>query len=93
MPLSFAASDIEVLDGFLGVGYAKSTKEELEFLMKVAREEGVLLDPVYTGKAFYGMFKTIKSNPQAFGKRVLFIHTGGGFGLFKMDEEWAQVLK
>jgi D-cysteine desulfhydrase len=93
LPLSFAAADIEILDGFLGAGYAKSTKDELELLMKVAREEGVLLDPVYTGKAFYGMYKTLKSNPSAFGKRVLFIHTGGGFGLFKIDEEWAQVLQ
>ncbi len=93
LPLSFASSDIEVLDGFLGQGYAKSSREELEFLLKIAREEGVLLDPVYTGKAFYGMYKTLKADPKAFGKRVLFIHTGGGFGLFKMDEEWAQVLK
>jgi len=91
--LSFAASDIEVLDGFVGSGYAKSSKEELEFLLKVGREEGVLLDPVYTGKAFYGMYKTIKANREAFGKRVLFVHTGGGFGLFKMEAEWAEVLK
>jgi D-cysteine desulfhydrase len=93
LPLSFAASDIEVLDGFVGAGYAKSTREELDFLVKVAREEGVLLDPVYTGKAFYGMYKTLKAEPGAFGKRVLFIHTGGGFGLFKMEEEWGEVLK
>lgn len=93
LPLSFAADDIEVLDGFVGLGYAKSSREELEFLLKVAREEGVLLDPVYTGKAFYGMYRTLKANPGAFGKRVLFIHTGGAFGLFKLEEEWGQVLK
>lgn len=95
LPLSFAASDIEVLDGYLGLGYAKSSKAELEFILKIGREEGVLLDPVYTGKAFYGMYQTLKADPKAFGpnKRVLFIHTGGGFGLFKMEEEWAEVLK
>ncbi len=93
LPLSFATSDIEVLDGFLGAGYAKSTKPELELIAKVAREEGVLLDPVYTGKAFYGMYQTIKADKNAFGKRVLFLHTGGGFGLFKVEDEWAQVLK
>lgn len=92
LPLSFAASDIEVLDGFVGAGYAKSTREELDFLVKVARQEGVLLDPVYTGKAFYGMYKTLKADPKAFGQRVLFIHTGGGFGLFKMEEEWREIL-
>jgi len=92
-PLSFASSDIEILDEFLGAGYAKSSKAELDFLLKVAREEAVLLDPVYTGKAFYGMYKTIKADPHAFGERVLFLHTGGGFGLFKLEEEWAQVLQ
>ncbi len=93
LPLSFAASDIEILEGFLGAGYAKSSPEELDFILKVARQEGVLLDPVYTGKAFYGMVKTLKADPKAFGKRVLFIHTGGAFGLFKLEKEWQEVLK
>jgi D-cysteine desulfhydrase len=93
LPLSFAASDIEILDGFLGRGYALSTREELEFIRKVARDEGVLVDPVYTGKALFGLFQTVKKNRDALGKRVLFIHTGGGFGLFQKSEEWAEVLK
>lgn len=92
VPLSFATADIEALDGFLGRGYALSTKEELEFIRKVARDEGVLVDPVYTGKALFGLYQTVKKNRDAFGKRVLFIHTGGGFGLFKLNEEWKEVL-
>lgn len=91
-PLAFMTEDIEMLDGFVGRGYALSTKEELIFLKKVATEEGVLLDPVYTGKAFYGMFHTIKKDPSKLGKKILFIHTGGAFGLFKMEEEWREVL-
>jgi D-cysteine desulfhydrase len=91
VPLSFAAADIEALDGFRGRGYALSTKEELEFLRKVAREEGVILDPVYTGKALFGLYQTQRKNPGSLGKRVLFIHTGGGFGLFKFDEEWKEI--
>jgi D-cysteine desulfhydrase len=93
LPLSFAASDIEVLDGFLGRGYALSTKEELEFIRKMARGEGVLVDPVYTGKALLGLYQTVKKNRDAFGKRVLFIHTGGGFGLFQNNQDWEEVLK
>lgn len=93
LPISFAADDIEILDGFVGKGYAQSTKEELEFLLKCAREEGVLFDPVYTGKGMFGLYKTVKANRDALGKRVLFIHTGGGFGLFKMESEWMEVLK
>ncbi len=92
LPLSFAADDIEVLDGFVGRGYALSTKEELAFLRKIAMEEGVLLDPVYTGKAFYGLYQSIKRDKKDFGRRVLFIHTGGGFGLFKVEEEWNEAL-
>lgn len=92
LPLSFAAEDIEMLDGFLGRGYALSTPEEMKFLLKISREEGLLLDPVYTGKAFLGLYKTVKENPGALGKRVLFLHTGGGFGLFKLEEEWKEVL-
>lgn len=92
-PVSFLSKDIEILDGFVGQGYALSTKEELEFLVKVARQEGVLLDPVYTGKGFFGLYKTLKKDPNAFGKKVLFIHTGGGFGAFKMEQEWKEALK
>ncbi len=92
LPLSFAADDIEVLDGFVGRGYAQSTKEELEFILKIAREEGVLIDPVYTGKALFGLYHTVKKDKAALGQRVLFVHTGGGFGLFKMEAEWAEVL-
>lgn len=86
LPLSFFAKDIESLDGFVGRGYGLSTKEELDFLKKVASTEGVLLDPVYTGKAFYGLYQSVLKEKARFGKRILFIHTGGGFGLFK--EEW-----
>jgi D-cysteine desulfhydrase len=93
LPLSFAAADIEALDGFLGRGYALSTKEELEFLAKVAATEGMLLDPVYTGKALFGLYQTVKADPGALGKRVLFIHTGGGFGLFQVLGEWKGVLR
>lgn len=91
-PVSFLAEDIEVLDGYVGLGYAQSTKEELEFIAKIARMEGVLLDPVYTGKGFYGLYQTLKKDSKYFGKKVLFIHTGGGFGTFKMEQEWKDAL-
>lgn len=92
LPYSFMAEDIDMLDGFVGRGYAQSTPEELAFIKKVASEEGVLLDPVYTAKAFYGLYQTVKKDPARLGKKILFIHTGGGFGLFKMESEWGEVL-
>lgn len=74
--------DIEIIDGYVGRGYALSRPEELELLYEVARAEGIFFDPVYTGKAFYGMVQELKNNPRCFGERIIFIHSGGIFGLF-----------
>lgn len=72
----------ELLDGFVGRGYALSSRQELDALGHVAALEGLLLDPVYTGKAMYAMLSQLRANRATFGERVLFIHTGGIFGLF-----------
>ena len=93
IPLSFHAKDIEILPGYLGRGYALTTKDELAFLKKIASLEGILLDPVYTGKAFFALYSEAKKNPEFFGKKVLFIHTGGAFGLFRSDPEWEDLLQ
>jgi D-cysteine desulfhydrase len=74
-------ADIDIVDGHVGLGYAKSRPEELATLRDVARKEGVILDPVYTGKAFHGLVTELARDPQRFGKAVCFIHTGGLFGL------------
>ena len=81
--------DIEIIDGYVGRGYALSQPDELELLCDVARTEGVFLDPVYTGKAFYGMVQELKKDPEIFGSRIVFIHTGGIFGLFPAANEIA----
>lgn len=68
-----------------GRGYAVSTDKELEFGMRVAMETGVLLDPVYTLKGVYGMVNELEKGPDGvFGRdaKILFVHTGGIFGLF-----------
>jgi D-cysteine desulfhydrase len=54
--------------------------------------EGIFLDPVYTGKAFYGMTQELKKNPGVFGERIVFIHTGGIFDLFARTTELASIL-
>lgn len=92
LPISFAAQDIEILDGFIGLGYAQNTEEELEFILRVARLEGVIFDPVYTGKALLALHQTIKREKKAFGENILFLHTGGGFGAMK-PSLWQRVLK
>ena len=72
----------EIQDGFVGLGYAKSQPQELALLQTVAQSSGILLDPVYTGKAFFALTQMLSSDPSLLGKRVLFLHTGGLFGLF-----------
>lgn len=85
-------SDVEILDGYVGLGYAKSRPQELPLLRDVARAEGVILDPVYTGKAFFGMIQELNQNPETLGERIVFLHTGGIFGLFPKADEIAMLL-
>ncbi|HEY4055116.1 MAG TPA: D-cysteine desulfhydrase family protein [Kofleriaceae bacterium] len=75
-------ADIDIVDGHVGVGYAKSRPEELATIRDVARTDGVILDPVYTGKAFHGVVTELRANSGRFGTVVAFLHTGGMFGLF-----------
>jgi D-cysteine desulfhydrase len=84
--------DIEIVDGYVGSGYGKAGSQELSLILEVARSEGILLDPVYTGKAFYGMSQELQRNPKVFGDRIVFIHTGGIFGLFPMADQIAPLL-
>jgi D-cysteine desulfhydrase len=76
-----------VVDGWKGRGYALTTAEELLDLADVARREGVLLDPVYTNKAFRGLVGLAKARRLPARRAVVFIHTGGTFGLFAARDE------
>jgi len=73
--------DIELIDG-AGLGYAVSTDAEIDFIVSFARRTGIFLDPVYTGKALYALDRDIRAGTFDPGGNVLFIHTGGVFGLF-----------
>ena len=90
MGLSYSLdpNDIEVIDQYVGRGYALSTPEELAFIAKTARENGVIFDPVYTGKAFLGLCREVERGTFSDSKNILFIHTGGIFGLFPKDKEF-----
>jgi D-cysteine desulfhydrase len=92
LPITFDRSEIEIVDGYVGAGYAKSRPEELQTIRDVARAEGLILDPVYTGKAFHGMAKELERDKNAFGPRVCFIHTGGIYGLFPKSKELEPLL-
>jgi D-cysteine desulfhydrase len=85
--LEFGPEDVEVLDGYVGPGYARNVPEDLALIRRVAREEGIFFDPVYTAKAFRGMLEEMRGGRLADARRVLFIHTGGIYGLFPRGDE------
>ena len=85
-------ADIDIIDGYVGRGYALSRPEELTAIVDLARSEGIFLDPVYTGKAFFGMLQELKRDPGCFGERIIFLHTGGIYGLFAQSREIESVL-
>ncbi len=61
-------------------GYAKTTPELLEFMERVEHEHRLPLDPMYTAKAFYALYKYMLNDPAACGKKIVFLHTGGLIG-------------
>lgn len=73
---------INVIDGYVGPGYAQAEQPVYDCIAELARTEGVVLDPVYTGKAFYGLLQELKNGRFGDSGDVVFIHTGGVFGVF-----------
>ncbi len=83
--------EIIVDDRFLGAGYAKPDTLELDAIRHFAHDEGILLDPVYTGRAAGGMLSMIKSREIPPGARVLFWHTGGTPALWAFASQLAAI--
>jgi D-cysteine desulfhydrase family pyridoxal phosphate-dependent enzyme len=82
LDLDLGPADVHVNDEYLGGGYAVLTGAEREALRLVARSEGILLDPVYTGKAMAGLMGMIRKGEIGGDEAVLFWHTGGTPALF-----------
>lgn len=79
---------VHTIDDYIGPGYAKTYPELLKCIQWVARSEGVVLDPVYTGKAFYGMLQEIHAGKLSSCTDIVFVHTGGIYGLFPFKGEF-----
>jgi len=78
----FQPGEVLVDDSYIGGGYAVMGKPEIEAIRLFAREEALLLDPVYTGRAAAGLIDLIRKGKFAAEETVLFWHTGGGPALF-----------
>jgi D-cysteine desulfhydrase len=68
---------IQCFDEYVGEGYSLPTEAMTKAVVFLARTESILLDPVYTGKAFAGMLDLIQKGFCRKGEKVLFVHTGG----------------
>ena len=69
----------------VGQGYAIPNPEDTPYIHELARMEGILLDPVYTGKAWSGMLRLLQNGGFDGQGDILFVHTGGAAALFAMD--------
>jgi D-cysteine desulfhydrase len=75
-------SAVNCFADYVGDGYSLPTPGMIEAVKLLARTEGILLDPVYTGKAMAGLIDLVRKGYFKKGERVLFIHTGGSQALF-----------
>ncbi len=86
LPCKINHDNLVILDGYSSEGYKHINNDKLSLIKKFAQTTGILLDPAYTGKAFTAYNEQFLSKNK--GKKVLFLHTGGLFGVFGKRENY-----
>ncbi len=81
---------LHVEHGFLGAAYGVPTERGIEAIRMLARLEGIVLDPVYTGKAMSALIASVEAGRHAPDEAVVFLHTGGVPGLFAYSDAMRQ---
>jgi D-cysteine desulfhydrase family pyridoxal phosphate-dependent enzyme len=84
---------VSVDDRFRGPAYGYPTAETLEAITIAARDDAIILDPVYTGKAMAGLLGHAREGRLGPDDTVVFLHTGGSPALFAYHEEMARALE
>lgn len=79
-----------ILDGYSKEGYKNIEKGKLKIIMEFYKTTGILLDPTYTGKAFYAYYKEFLKGRKS--SNIMFLHTGGLFGVFSKRKNYLEVL-
>jgi 1-aminocyclopropane-1-carboxylate deaminase/D-cysteine desulfhydrase-like pyridoxal-dependent ACC family enzyme len=87
LPHRLSAADIDIRDDYIGERYGLVTRGSREALDLLARTEGILLDPVYTGKAMAGLIDDVRHGRLGAKDEVVFMHTGGTPALFAYRDE------
>jgi L-cysteate sulfo-lyase len=86
-PDCVARTDIVANCDYVGAGYGIPTESMKEALLLLARLEGILADPVYSGKGLAGLFDLVRTGYFKQAKTIVFLHTGGSAGLFGYLEQ------
>lgn len=86
LPSDLKEGELKIFDDYVGEGYSIPTESMVEAVRIFARTEGILLDPVYTGKAAAGLLDLIQKGYFKKGEKVLFLHTGGSPGLYAYQD-------
>ncbi len=87
LDVQISADEIHNDDGYISPGYGKVSQESREALLMAARTEGLILDPVYSSKAFAGLIGHCRQGIVRPGETVVFCHTGGTPALFAYAED------
>jgi D-cysteine desulfhydrase len=82
LPVTFDRASMQFIDGYVGEGYAIPYPEAIAAIRLLARVEGILLDPVYTAKAFHALLDGVRDGRLGRERPVVFLHTGGIFSNF-----------
>jgi len=91
LDIHISASDVINTNKYIGEAYGVPTKECLDAIKLVARTEGILLDPVYTGKAMAGLIDHIRKGKVKTDATVVFLHTGGNPALFAYNTSFGDL--
>ncbi|MHC5110920.1 MAG: 1-aminocyclopropane-1-carboxylate deaminase/D-cysteine desulfhydrase [Planctomycetota bacterium] len=88
LPIEFDDSIMQFIDGYVGEGYAIPYEAAIQAIRLLARTEGIILDPVYTAKAFCSVLDGVQNGRLGRDRPVIFFHTGGIFS----DFAWSDAL-
>ena len=80
---------INTNDAYVGPGYGRAAEPVYERIAALASLEGIVLDPVYTGKAFYGLCEELAQGAFPDATDIIFVHTGGIYGIFPHGQQLA----
>jgi len=86
-PFRFEEDQLTILEDYVGEGYGVPTPGCLEAIQLMARTEGIMLDPVYSGKAVYGLMDLVEKGVLTKDDTVVYLHTGGVPAVFAYDKE------